>query len=54
MLDHQKSYQRFFAAMKLLHVPVHTPSKRTDVQPTAQSTAVTTGSYSYSFHFLFL
>ena len=45
MLDHQKSYQRFMAAMKLLHVPVDTPSIKTDTQTTGQSTAPTTGSY---------
>ena len=42
MLDHQKSYRRFLAAMKLLHVPVQTPNVKTDMQPTA---AVTTGEY---------
>jgi hypothetical protein len=55
MLDHQKSYQRFMAAMKLLHVPVdtpsiktdiqNTPSIKTDIQTTGQSTAPTTGNY---------
>ena len=45
MLDHQKSYQRFLAAMKLLRVPVHTPSIKTDIQAAGQSTAVATGIY---------
>ena len=39
MLDHEKSYQRFLAAMKLLHIPVQTP--KTDIQ----STAITTGAH---------
>ncbi|XP_028409597.1 sperm-associated antigen 17-like isoform X2 [Dendronephthya gigantea] len=39
MLDHHKSYQRFLAAMKLLHVPVHAANITTDVQE-----AVTTDS----------
>lgn len=47
MLDHQNSYQRFLAAMKLLHVPVQTPSMKTDIQPTA----VTTGLQITVFHY---
>ena len=44
MLDHQKSYQRFLTAMKLLHVPVHTPSFKTNTQAVLSSAAaVTTG-----------
>ncbi|CAB4022723.1 Hypothetical predicted protein [Paramuricea clavata] len=42
MLDHQKSYQRFLAAMKLLRIPVHTPSIKTDSQTAGQSAAVAT------------
>lgn len=43
MLDHEKSYKRFLAAMKLLHVPVHTPSIRIDVDEAAPSTILATG-----------
>ena len=42
MLDHQKSYQRFLTAMKLLHVPVHTPSFKTSTQAVLSSAAAVT------------
>ena len=53
MLDHQKNYHNYLDAMKLLHVPLHTPSKLPELpesQPIAPPVATGTVTVFISHH----